>query len=354
LAQLELDITAPLRAFGVDVALTVGAETLALVGPSGAGKTTVLRCVAGLHRPATGRIALGRDTWFDSERGIDRPPDRRSVGLVFQDYALFPHLTVRANVGFGGRARVDELLERLGIAQLAGEKPGQLSGGERQRVAVARALARDPSVLLLDEPLSALDAHTRAGVREQLADLLAELALPSLIVTHDFTDAAALADRVGVVLDGLVHQLGTPAELLARPADEFVASLTGSNLLVGTATPLAGGGAEVRLDDGATLVADEHGSGRVGVAVHPWDVELAFEAPADGERNALAGAIGATTLHGGRARVRVGGLLAETSAPDEPPRGAPAFAVFAPADVRLVPLSDPVPRPRPAGRSPST
>jgi molybdate transport system ATP-binding protein len=337
LARLELDINAPLRAFSVDVALSVDAETLALVGPSGAGKTTVLRCIAGLQRPEAGRIALGDDMWFDAARRIDRPPDRRSVGLVFQDYALFPHLSVRANIGFGGRARVDDLLERLAIARLAGEKPARLSGGERQRVAVARALARDPAVLLLDEPLSALDAHTRSGVREQLAHLLDELAIPALIVTHDFTDAAALADRVGVLLDGRLHQVGTPAELLARPADAFVASLTGSNLLTGTARPLAGGGAEVRLDDGATLIAREHGSGRVGVAVHPWDVEPALERPEGDARNALPGAIGATTLHGGRARVRIGALLAETDAPEALRRGAIAYALFEPAAVRLVP-----------------
>jgi molybdate transport system ATP-binding protein len=341
LAQLELDITAPLRAFSVDLALSVGTETLALVGPSGAGKSTVLRCIAGLHRPARGRIALGDAVWFDSARRIDRPPDRRSVGLVFQDYALFPHLTVRGNVAFGGRERVDDLLERLGIAQLAGERPGHLSGGERQRVAVARALSRDPSVLLLDEPLSALDAHTRGSVREQLADLLGELAIPALIVTHDFTDAAALADRVGVVLDGRVHQLGSPAELLARPADAFVASLTGSNLLVGTATPLADGGASVELADGTTVIAREHASGRVGLAVHPWHVEPAPAAPDGDGRNAVPGAIGATTLHGGRTRVRIGPLIAETSAPDELQRGAQAFALFDPADVRLVPLDVP-------------
>ena len=139
--------------------------------------------------------------------------------------------------------------------------------------------SRDPSVLLLDEPLSALDAHTRGSVREELADVLAELAIPALIVTHDFTDAAALADRVGVVLDGRLHQLGSPADLLARPADAFVASLTGSNLLVGTATPLGDGGASVALDDGTTVVVEERASGRVGLAVHPWDVEPALHPP---------------------------------------------------------------------------
>ena len=279
LAQLELDISVPLRAFSVDVALTVAAETVALVGPSGAGKTTVLRSVAGLHRPGSGRIALGQDVWFDSARRIDRAPDRRSVGLVFQEYALFPHMSVRANVAFGGGERADELLGRLGIAHLAKEKPGRLSGGERQRVAVARALARDPSVLLLDEPLSALDAHTRAEVREQLAGLLAELAIPALVVTHDFADAAALAQRVGVVLEGRLRQIGTPAELLARPADRFVASLTGGNLLTGDARPLAAG-SEVRLTGGATIRSSERAEGRVGVAIHPWDVHVARDGAA--------------------------------------------------------------------------
>jgi molybdate transport system ATP-binding protein len=336
LAQLELDISVPLRAFSVHAALTVGGETLALVGPSGAGKTTVLRAVAGLHKPGAGRIALGDDVWFDAGRRIDRPPDRRSVGLVFQEYALFPHLSVRANVGFGGRGRVDDLLERLGIAHLAGERPGGLSGGERQRVAVARALARDPAVLLLDEPLSALDAHTRTEVREQLAGLLDDLAIPALLVTHDFTDAAALAQRVGVMVAGRLRQLGTPQELLARPADRFVAALTGGNLLTGVARPLAGGGSEVELEDGARIRSAERASGRVGVAIHPWDVVIG---DADA-LNAVAGAVGATTLSGGRARVRVGELLAEHPAGEPPPRGSTAFASFAPEDVRLIPLDD--------------
>jgi len=340
LAKLELDITVALRAFDVQIALSAGAETVALVGPSGAGKTTVLRAIAGLHRPSSGRIALGSDIWFDSARRIDRPPERRSVGLVFQEYALFPHLSVRANVAFGGRERVDELLERLGIAQLAREKPGRLSGGERQRVAVARALARDPSVLLLDEPLSALDAHTRAEVREQLADVLAELAIPALIVTHDYSDAAALAPRVGVVLDGRLHQLGTPAELLARPADAFVASLTGGNLLVGRATAAADGGSSIRLDGGATIRSSERATGRVGVAIHPWDIGVGRE-PGAAAANTIAGTVGATTLHGGRYRVRVGELLAERAVDDTVTleRGATAYATFAAEDVRLVSLA---------------
>ncbi len=300
----------------------------------------MLRAVAGLHRPAAGRIALGDEVWFDAARGIDRPPDRRSVGLVFQEYALFPHMSVRANVAFGGAERADELLERLGIARLAGERPGRLSGGERQRVAVARALARDPGVLLLDEPLAALDAHTRAEVREQLADVLAGLAIPALLVTHDFTDAATLAGRVGVVVDGRLRQLGTPEELLARPADAFVASLTGGNLLVGEARPLPEGGSEVRLAGGAVLRSAEQAEGRVGVAIHPWDVAVAEAAPR-GEANAVAGTVGTSTLYGGRTRVRVGEMLAERStAAPALDRGATAYAVVAPEAVRLIPLRD--------------
>ena len=154
---------------------------------------------------------------------------------MFQEYALFPHLTVRANVAFGGRDRVDELLERFGIAHLSGVRPGELSGGERQRVALARALARDPAVLLLDEPLAALDAHTKADIRGELHELLRDLGLPTLLVTHDYGDAAALADEVGVLVAGSLRQLAPPAELVASPADAFVAAFTGANLLHGTA-----------------------------------------------------------------------------------------------------------------------
>jgi len=160
----------------------------------------VLRVAAGL---APGRVALDGEDW------THLPPERRRVGFVFQDYALFPHLTVRGNVAYAGK--VGDLLERLRIAHLADAKPAQLSGGERQRVALARALARDPAVLLLDEPLAALDAHTKAQVRHELAELLRELQLPTLLVTHDYEDAAALADEVGVLVDGTLRQLARPA-----------------------------------------------------------------------------------------------------------------------------------------------
>jgi molybdate transport system ATP-binding protein len=338
-ASLELDIALALRSYRLELGLTVGRETLALVGPSGAGKTTVLRSVAGLRRPDAGRIVCDGQTWFDAQAGVDLAPEARSVGLVFQEYALFPHMSVRANVAFGGRRRVDDLLERFRIAHLAGERPGAISGGERQRVALARAVAREPSVLLLDEPLAALDAHTRAVVRAELQDLLAEIALPALLVTHDFRDATALADRIGVLTGGRLHQLGTASDLIARPADAFVATFTGGNLLRGTARPLAGGGAEVTLEDGAVIHSEEAAEGAVGVALYPWEVGVSLPPP-DGTLNALAGTIHGLAPEGGRMRLRIGELTAECS-PEEADRlgladGARAYATFAPASTRLV------------------
>ncbi|MGZ4354775.1 MAG: sulfate/molybdate ABC transporter ATP-binding protein, partial [Gaiellaceae bacterium] len=266
MAALAADFTLPLRAFDVDLALEVS-RTTALVGPSGAGKSSVLRAVAGLARPRRGRVALGEETWFDAERRVWRAPDERRVGLVFQEYALFPHMSVRDNVGFGGRERVDELMERFRISHLARTRPAELSGGERQRVALARALARDPGVLLLDEPLSALDAHTKSIVRAELYELLRELELPVLLVTHDFEDAAALADEVGVVVDGRLRQLASPQELVARPADGFVASFTGANRLHGTAVHREADLTTVTLATGERLFSTDEAEGEVGVVV---------------------------------------------------------------------------------------
>jgi molybdate transport system ATP-binding protein len=341
---LELDIACVLRSYELTVRLTVGAETVALVGPSGAGKSTVLRAVAGLRRPDRGRIALGRDVWFDADARVNRPPDARSVGLVFQEYALFPHMTVRRNVAFGagGDDGIDRLLDRLGIAHLAREKPGHVSGGERQRVALARALARDPGVLLLDEPLSALDAHTRVTVRAQLQDVLAGLRLPTLIVTHDFRDATALADRIGVIVDGRLRQVATAEELVRHPRDAFVASFTGGNVLTGEARPLAGGGTEVRLDGGAVVRSAEAGEGRVAIAVYPWELAVAVAPPEAGGLNAIAGTVAGLDPEGDRVRVRVGELVAECSAGDVArlglARGGQVCLVFAPERTRLVAL----------------
>jgi molybdate transport system ATP-binding protein len=341
-AFLRLDLTAALRTFDLGLALEVGAETVALVGPSGAGKTTVLRAVAGLVRPDAGRIALGSEVWFDGARGVHRPPEERSVGYVFQDYALFPHLNVERNVAFGGRARAGELLERFRIEHLARARPRELSGGERQRVGLARALARDPDVLLLDEPLSALDAHTRASVRLELAGLLRELRLPTLLVTHDFEDAAVLADRIGVLLEGRLLQLGTAAELVAAPANGFVASLTGGNLLRGRALGLADGLTEVVLEDGGVVYSTEAAEGAVGVVVQPWDVALARRQPDDSALNHVRAPITSLVPVGNRVRVRVGPLTAEVTKASadrlELGVGEIVVASFKATGTRLVPL----------------
>ena len=327
---LRLDLRHELRSFHLELTLEVGEGTLALVGPSGAGKTTLLRAIAGLLRPEAGRIALGDDVWLDTARRIDVPPEARSVGYVFQDYALFPHLTVERNVAFGGKARAAELLERFRISPLAHVRPGELSGGERQRAALARALARDPRVLLLDEPLAALDAHTRAAVRGELEELLRELRLPTILVTHDFEDAAALADRIGVLAGGRVLQIGSAQDLVAMPADPFVASLTGGNLLPGHARSGPEGLTEVALDGGATVYSSDPGEGRVGVVVHPWEVSISRELANDSALNHLRGSVASVVRLGNRARVRVGPVVAEVT------RASAERMALAPGDVVLV------------------
>jgi molybdate transport system ATP-binding protein len=310
-AALDLEILSHLRAFALELSLAVGdGEVVALAGPSGAGKTTVLRCVAGLRRPDGGRIACGEEVWFEHGR-TDLPPQRRSVGYVPQHHALFPHLTVRRNVAFAGAdARtVEELLERLGIAGLGDERPDRLSGGERQRTALARALARGPGVLLLDEPLAALDAQTRHVVRDELADELRRLAIPTLLVTHDFGDASSLADRVAIIIEGRIHQVGTPAELTAAPADAFVVALTGGSVLSGT-----GHGRLVALDGGGgTVAVDEPVSGPVEVGVYPWEIEVRC---GPGPDEALRGGVSKVTVEAGRVRVRVGAWTGEAASAD--------------------------------------
>ncbi len=343
MGTLHIELDVPLRAFAVELTLDV-AGTVALVGPSGAGKTTVLRAIAGLVRPRRGRIGLDRTTWFDTERAVDVPPERRRVGFVFQDYALFPHLRVEQNVAFGAvePARVREHLERLRIAHLASARPQELSGGERQRVALARALARAPEVLLLDEPLSALDAHTRLRVRAELHELLADLGLPTLLVTHDFEDAATLADRIGVLVDGRVMQIGTAADLVAAPDDPFVATFAGASLLEGIARPGPGGLTEVTLDAGGVVYSTDDASGRVAVAVFPWEIALSRAASDDSAVNHLQATVASVVELGNRARVRVGPITAEVTTASIARLGIAAgdvvVASFKATAARLLPL----------------
>jgi molybdate transport system ATP-binding protein len=346
MATLVLDrVNVPLRTFGLELSLAV-AGTVALVGPSGAGKTTVLRAVAGLTRPRSGVISIGDDVWFDGERGVDRVPETRRVGLVFQEYALFPHMTVRQNIEYARRHAADDYLERFGIEHLQGARPAALSGGEKQRVALARALARDPDVLLLDEPLSALDAHTKAGVRGELHDLLAALDIPVLLVTHDFEDAAALAVSVSVIVDGKLRQSGTPAELVSEPADSFVASFTGANLLHGRADAADNGTARVRLEDGTVVSTTDPAEGDVVLAVYPWDITVASEQPHDSALNVIHAPIRSIAELGNRVRLAIGPVTAEITAESLARLGlAPgndAYATFKATGTRVVARHDDV------------
>ena len=240
--MLDLRIEHRLPGFRLAVELTVGRELLVLFGHSGAGKTMTLRAVAGLVRPEAGRIVLGERVLFDGERGVNLPPRARRVGYVPQSYALFPHLTVFQNVAYGVRERsqgavrqrVGELLELMGLSHLADRRPRELSGGQQQRVALARALAVAPEALLLDEPLSALDAPTRGELRSVLRDLQRRFQVPTLFVTHDLSEAVFLADRIAVLQAGRLLQVGPPGELLRWPAHLQVAQLAGvRNILPG-------------------------------------------------------------------------------------------------------------------------
>ena len=248
-ARLEVRLVKRLPGFTLDVGWTADGGVAALFGPSGAGKSLTLQCMAGLLRPDAGRIVVDGRVLFDAAAGTDVPPQARRVGYVFQGYALFPHLTVADNVGFGLRdrphveraRRVAEVIARLGLAGLDRRYPGELSGGQRQRVALGRALAIDPALLLLDEPLSALDAPLRRTLRDELRAVLTEWGAAAVVVTHDFPEAYRLGDRIVVYEGGRVVQAAPRTELLWQPASEAVARIMGiPNVLHGTvvkATP---------------------------------------------------------------------------------------------------------------------
>jgi molybdate transport system ATP-binding protein len=353
MATLSVDISLDRRAFAIDVAFDVDGA-LALVGPSGGGKSSVLRAVAGLDHPQRGRVALGEDTWFAAGR-IDRAPDTRPVGFVFQDYALFPHMTVAANVAFGARGGVDAVMERVGIAHLAGVRPGEISGGERQRVAVARALARDPAVLLLDEPTAALDLVTRDVVRAELLGLLAGTGLPTLVVTHDFGEAAMLADRVGVLVDGRLRQLGRAAELLDAPCDAYVAAITGNNVVRGVAIDAAAGLGQILLADGTTLSSPDRLRGPAAAVVHPRRVRVGDSPSRDRDSNHVRGRVTAVVPTGGGTRVCIGQLMADIDMHGPGHRcvlGDVVTASFPVVATRFVPLGDHLPKELLAGRRP--
>ncbi len=314
--MLRVEARTRLGDFDLDAVVEAPAGTcLALAGPSGAGKSTLLRIAAGLLRPATGRVTCGEAVWLDTSERRELAPELRRCGYVFQDYALFGHMTVWQNVAYGlrgmpraaRRRRALELLDRFGIAALADARPPTLSGGERQRVALARALAPAPQALLLDEPLSALDARTRASASRELAGVLRDSGVPALLVTHDFTEAAVLGDRVAVIDAGRIVQQGTAGELAAAPASAFVADFTGAVVLTGVAREGAGPGdvTIVELDGGGIATSTDRRSGPVALSVHPWEIALE---PAGGHvegsmQNQLEAEVLTVTQVGNRVRV---------------------------------------------------
>lgn len=287
-ASLSVDFE---KRFSGSASVTASFETDAdasaitvIFGPSGAGKTTILRAVAGLERPSRGFIRSRGETWFDDAAGVFVPPQRRPVGFVFQDYALFPHVSVAENVGFGLRAlsrseraaRVKALLVRLDLIDLADRAPRTLSGGEQQRVALARALAREPRLLLLDEPLAALDAPRREALRRDLRTILTDAGVETLLVTHDRTEALALGDRIVVVDGGCVLQVGDVAEVFSRPADLDVARIVGvETVLEGLVEGIDDGLATVSIGAAHVLAVVRAPVGRsVAVCIRSEDVTL--------------------------------------------------------------------------------
>jgi molybdate transport system ATP-binding protein len=301
----------------VDLSISLERSSVTvLFGPSGSGKTTVLRCLAGLERPDGGKILYGDEVWFDAERKVWLPPQKRHIGYLFQEYALFPHLTVEQNIAYGLRSlspseqhkRIAEMLELLGLTELTAQRPGYLSGGERQRVALARALAPRPKLLLLDEPLSALDAPTREQLRGELRRLLLGFQIPTILVTHDRLEALALGDRMAVFIEGQIRQVGTVPEVFSRPADLTVAGAVGMENVL-PARVLASEGEIVTLEIGKkVLIAVGSISEReVFACIRAEDVLLYKEeaSPGMSARNRLRGCIAETSPAGPLVRVTV-------------------------------------------------
>lgn len=345
----------------IEVAFKMALEpptVLILFGPSGSGKTTILRCLAGLERPERGVIQWGADTWMNSSTGTRLPPQQRELGYMFQDYALFPTHSIAENVAFGlsagtagqRRQRVKEVLALLRLDGLEDQKPGQLSGGQQQRVALARAIARRPRLLLLDEPLSALDVPTRVQLRGELRNLLRQLAIPSIVVTHDWEEALALGDTMVVIHDGRVLQTGPPQQVFNRPRDTEVAKIVGMETvmpgrIVGSSEGL------VTVDvAGAKLQAlgDKQSGPEVFVCIRAEDVVLEpVGAGATSARNKLNGLVRDIISMGALVRVEIdcGFLLAAVvtrSALEDLhlAAGSPVMAVVKAGAVHLIPRRD--------------
>ena len=296
--ELDADLRIPLA----DSPVTV------LFGPSGSGKTTLLRILAGLDRPDEGAIAFRGQTWFDASSGVCLEPQKRRAGFLFQDYALFPHLTVAGNIAFAappGKGR--EFLKAFGLSDLATRLPRAISGGQQQRVALARALAAQPALLLLDEPLSALDAATRLRTRHQLRHMLLTGGVPSIIVTHDLMEAVALGDWMAVIVGGRICQTGSVQEVLRRPADSKVAECVGvENVLPARIAAREGGLLTLEVGQSHLQSIDSGEGGPVVACIRAEDIALTRQAvPTTSARNWLAGRVRTVVLQGPLARVEL-------------------------------------------------
>ena len=305
--------------FTLDIPLEIApGRTVALLGPNGAGKSTAVNALAGLIPLDGGWITLEGGTLDDPKRDRYVPPEDRRIGVVFQDYVLFPHLTVAENVAFGLRSRsvargaahdrAVAWLERMGLGEFADRKPRDLSGGQAQQVALARALIIEPDLLLLDEPLAALDATTRVRFRRALTDHLDQFPGPRLLITHDPTEAALLADEIHVVEDGTITQVGTPNDIRLRPRTRYIADLAGSNLLVGTAA--AG---TVTIGEHRLHVAETHLSGSALATIHPRAIAIHRRRPEGSPRNAWATTVTRIEHYGDRVRLQTGAPLPLTA-----------------------------------------
>ena len=337
--SLDARIVVRRPGFTLDLALAVATgEVVALLGPNGAGKTTALRALAGLIAVDDGHVTLDGRPLDDPATRTFIPPERRQIGVVFQDYLLFPHLSALENVAFGPRchgvphatakAQARGWLDRVGLAEHARKRPRQLSGGQAQRVALARALACDPRLLLLDEPLAALDARTRLDTRAHLRGHLAAQPGATVLVTHDPLDAMMLADRLVIVEDGAVVQTGDAATITTRPRTDYVARLVGLNLYRGRAD-----GNRVRLAGGFTLTTATAQHGEVFVAFPPAAVALYATRPEGSPRNTWPAVVAAVARHGDNLRIELGGPIG-VAADVTPPAAvelelAPGRAVWA-------------------------
>lgn len=309
--------------FSLDVELTVAAgETLALLGPNGAGKSTALEALVGWQQLDAGSIALAGRLLDEPDSGVFVASEERNIGVAFQDNLLFPHMSALDNVAFGvmsrGKSRsharkaVGELVESLGLSDVATQRPSQLSGGQAQRVALGRALAINPDLLLLDEPMAALDVTTRASTRRLLRERLRDLRAPTILVTHDPADANVLADRIVVLEDGLVTQVGTPDEIRRRPRSAYAADLVGINLITGAVRD-----GRITIDEGTgeqTLsTSDRSTEGRVVATIHPRAVALHREQPDGSPRNAWMATVGTVEPLGETTRVELATPIALTA-----------------------------------------